>query len=52
MLIQSRIEIVCIKSVNIYFKRSIANYGTGKENASLPCFELTLHDLLKSMFDP
>lgn len=39
--------IVHITTASICLKTILANYGTGKKNAPLPCFELTLHDLLK-----
>lgn len=40
------------RSANTYLKRSLVNYGTGKKNAFLPCYELILHDLLKLTLDP
>lgn len=43
---------VRIRSANVCLKTILANYGTGKKHAPLPCFELILHSLLKWMFDP
>lgn len=40
-----------IRSANTHLKRSLANYGTGKKNAFLPCYELIVHDFLKSTFN-
>lgn len=37
---------------NTHLKRSLTSYGTGKKNAFLPCYELIVHDFLKSTFDP